>query len=223
MENLDINKIENCLNTEFIGKNIVYFKEIDSTNDYACALLEEHKKRSKTVDVEKLNGTLIISEIQKKGRGRFNRQWTSPPGGMWFTIILISRMDLKDLQAVTLVSAFSAANVLNTDFGIDVKIKWPNDIYYRDKKLGGILVESDKIDDIVFLISGFGLNVNLGAEITFPDEIKAISLNKITGKDLDRESLLCKILEAFENNYMVYTAEKKFSKIFKKIEKYMIY
>jgi len=96
-------------------------------------------------------------------------------------------------------------------------------IYYKNTKVGGILLESEKIDNTIFLISGFGLNVNFSTDATFPDKIKAASLKSIVGKDLDREILLCNILEEFEKSYMVYTTEKNFGNIFKKIEKYMTY
>lgn len=223
MDDLDLNKIRTHLNTGFTGKNIVYFKEIDSTNDYAFELLEEHRKTKKQDCIEKLNGTLIVSETQRKGRGKQNRNWVSPPGGLWFTIILVSSLDLKDLQKITLISAFAVASVLNDDFGIGVKIKWPNDIYYKEKKVGGILVESEKSDNMIFLISGFGLNVNFGGDVSFPDSVKAVSLKQITGADIDRETLLCSILESFEHNYIAYTDEKKFSDIFKKMERFMTY
>ena len=112
---------------------------------------------------------------------------------------------------------------LNHHFGLDAKIKWPNDIYYGGLKVGGILVESEKTDNMIFLISGFGINVNFGPDEAFPDITKAGALNLMTGKDLDREILMCKIIEIFENNFITYTAEKKFSPIFRKIEKYMVY
>ncbi len=223
MENIDLNKVKKCLCTEFIGKNIVYFQEIDSTNDYAFALLQEHTCNYKEAEIKKLHGTLVIAEIQNKGRGRLGRKWVSPPGGLWFTIILISELDLKYLQNITLISAFAVADSLKNHFDIDTKIKWPNDIYYRDLKVGGILVESEKSDDKIFLISGFGINVNLGPDEAFPDRSRAGSLNWLTGKDLDREILLCRILEIFEQSFMTFTAENKFSPIFRKMAKYIIY
>jgi BirA family biotin operon repressor/biotin-[acetyl-CoA-carboxylase] ligase len=234
---MDIDKISNILNTGFIGRNIIYLKRIDSTNDFAIDLIKERRKAKKLIDLEKISGTLIISELQDKGRGRLGRKWFSPAGGLWFTLILICGLELKDLQKITLVSALAVSEVLNTRYDIKIKIKWPNDIYYESYKLGGILVESEKIDKKIALVLGFGLNVNFKTDkLIFKDEKNILkddrkeknktnikSLKEITGRNLDREKLICRILESFEKYYLTYISKKEFGNIFKKIEKYLVY
>jgi BirA family biotin operon repressor/biotin-[acetyl-CoA-carboxylase] ligase len=224
---MDINKISNILSTGFIGRNIVYLKRINSTNDFATDLIKERRKAKKLIDLEKISGTLIISEVQDKGKGRLGRKWFSPAGGLWFTLILICGLELKDLQEITLVSALAVSEVLNTRYDINIKIKRPNDIYYESYKLGGILVESEKIDKKIALVLGFGLNVNFKTDkLIFEDEKNKFnikSLKEITGINLDREKLICRILESFEKYYLTYISKKEFSNIFKKIEKYLVY
>lgn len=221
MGKINIKKIKQQLATRFIGRNIIYFKKIDSTNNYALNIIEEYKKNKSKKDFKKINGSLIISETQTKGRGRLDRNWFSPEGGLWFTILLVSNLDLKDLKNITLISALSVAEALETYPKIRIKIKWPNDLYYKELKIGGILVETESIKNKNFLVCGFGLNVNFTKKVSIPDSIMATSLKDILGKEMNREKILCIILRKLEDYYDIYTLNNNFKIIIKKIEKYM--
>jgi BirA family biotin operon repressor/biotin-[acetyl-CoA-carboxylase] ligase len=160
--------------------------------------------------------------MQEKGRGRFNRQWVSPAGGLWFTIILITNIREKDLPKITLLSSISITEVLKKDYITDLKIKWPNDIYYNNFKLCGILCETEKNDSLIFLNIGAGINVNNSIDEGYFNDIKAISIKSILGKDILREVLLAKILKIFEKNYNYYLKSGDFQKILNKIKNCLI-
>lgn len=218
MINFNVDEYKKTLSTDYIGKNIIYLKKVDSTNNFAAELISSKEKRHKD-----LNGTVILAETQKKGRGRFERVWLSPQGGLWFTIILKTKLEEKNLPEVTLIAAYSIASVLNTEYNLKATIKWPNDIYYERSKLGGILTEVEKIKGDIFLIIGIGINANLDTEDLIPFNKVISSIKTILGKDIERESLLAKILLDFERNYDYYSRTKDFKTIFKKIEKILIY
>ena len=218
MINFNVDEYRKTLSTDYIGKNIIYLKKVDSTNNFASELVSSKEKRYKD-----FNGTVVLAETQKKGRGRFERVWLSPQGGLWFTIILKTTLEEKNLPEVTLIAAYSIASVLITEYNLKATIKWPNDIYYERSKLGGILTEVEKIKDDIFLIIGIGINVNLDTEDLIPFNEETSSIKTLLGKDIERELLLAKILLDFERNYDYYSRTKDFKTIFKKIEKILIY
>jgi BirA family biotin operon repressor/biotin-[acetyl-CoA-carboxylase] ligase len=213
MINFNLDRYNKYLETDHIGKNIIYLKKVDSTNNFASQLIKNKKEK-----YESLDGTVILAETQEKGRGRFERIWLSPSGGLWFTIILRTELKEKELPEVTLIAAYSVASVIDGQYGINAIIKWPNDIYYRKSKLGGILTEVEKVDGNVFLIIGIGINANLDVVDIAPLIKESTSIKIISGKDIEREQLLSKILFDFERNYEYYSRTKDFKTIFKKIE-----
>lgn len=218
MINFNLDRYNKYLETDHIGKNIIYLKKVDSTNNFASRLI-----KSKEEEYGSADGTIILAETQEKGRGRLERNWLSPSGGLWFTLILRTAFKEKELPGVTLIAAYSVASVLDTEYGIDAIIKWPNDIYYRKWKLGGILAEVEKVNGSVFLIIGIGVNANLTAADIASVVKESTSIKIIIGKDIEREYLLPKILLDFEKNYTYYSKTKDFKTIFKKIERILIY
>ena len=95
------------------------------------------------------------------GRGRFNRDWLSPCGGLWFTIILATKIKGKDLSKINLLAAILVAEILITKYRLKVTVKWPNDIYCNGCKLAGILsIKLKKINSLLYLNVGIGINVN---------------------------------------------------------------
>ncbi len=218
MINFNLDRYNKYLETDHIGKNIIYLKKVDSTNNFASQLIKNKKEK-----YESLDGSVILAETQEKGRGRLERIWLSPSGGLWFTIILRTELKEKELPEVTLIAAYSVASVIDGQYGINAIIKWPNDIYYRQSKLGGILTEVEKVDGSVFLIIGIGINANLDVVDIAPLIKESTSIKIISGKDIEREQLLSKILLDFEKNYGYYSQTKDFKTIFKKIEKILTY
>lgn len=180
------------LNTNFIGKNIIHFDTIGSTNDYG-----------KEIAGKEIEGTVIISEEQTKGKGRLGRNWHSKAGeGIWMSIILKPDMTPYKAPFITLIAGASIVKALN-ELGIEASIKWPNDIIVNGRKICGILTElSAEIERINHIVLGMGINVKT---MDFSPEISdiATSLSK-EGYDLSRVEIVKCILEQFEKLYMDY-------------------
>jgi BirA family biotin operon repressor/biotin-[acetyl-CoA-carboxylase] ligase len=190
---LTFEEIKNFLTTKYIGKKIIHYESINSTNSKAKELAEKNEE----------HGTVIISEEQTLGRGRLGRNWVSPKyKGIWMSIILRPNIITQSASLITLVGAAATQRAIKK-MEIETSIKWPNDIVINSKKVCGILTEmSGEIDHINYLVMGIGINVNLEEE-DIPMDIKniATSLKLETGKHIDRKLLLANILNEFEDLY----------------------
>jgi BirA family biotin operon repressor/biotin-[acetyl-CoA-carboxylase] ligase len=220
MDVIDIKEIQKKLTAEIIGKKIILLKDVDSTNTYALSIIKDISKIPQLPDY---NGAVVISEIQTGGRGRLDRKWFSPAGGIWMTIILLPELKMQDLSKMTLLSASSIAETLIKNYKISLNIKWPNDIYFNGKKLCGILAESEKVDNFTYLLIGIGINVNNDFFDIKNENLNAVSLKEITTGRINRNLLIAEILNEFEDQYIFYSKTLDFKGIFKKIENIMIY
>ncbi|MCE8424035.1 MAG: biotin--[acetyl-CoA-carboxylase] ligase [Candidatus Methanoperedens sp.] len=185
-------EIKAGLKTEFIGKNIQYFKETESTNIIASEI-------AKTVE----EGTIVIAESQTGGRGRLGRKWISPEGGIWFSVILKPKMQPLFASRITLLAGVSVAKTIRT-YGIPAKIKWPNDVLINGKKVCGILTEiGAEMDAIDYLVVGIGIDANVDTGY-FPDEIRdtSTSLKKELGTEINRVEFVQKLLMELETVYL---------------------
>ena len=140
------------LETKFLGKRIYYFDVLDSTQNFAIELA------SKKIE----DGTLVISEKQTHGRGRLDRNWVSPSGGIWLSLILHPKFEISVSTLFPLITSLALAIAIEKTLKIKPKLKWPNDLTINDKKVAGILVdasiESGMID---YLILGVGINFKI--------------------------------------------------------------
>ena len=192
---LTYDNISYKLNTNIIGRKILHFETIDSTNDYA-----------KKIALEELDGTVIISEEQTKGRGRIGRQWYSKSGeGVWMSIILKPGMIPQKGPFITLIAGASIVKALNK-LGVKTFIKWPNDIIINNKKVAGILTElSAEVDKINYIVLGIGINTKT---MKFSQEISEIATSLYReGYKVSRVDIVRTILEEFENLYLQYVNE----------------
>lgn len=188
-------ELKENLNTAVFGKKIYYQTEVDSTNQWARSMASQGE----------VEGAVFIAETQTSGKGRLGRSWVSTPGmGLWVSLILRPRISPAELAVITVITAVAAAQAIKTISGIQVQIKWPNDLVYQDRKLGGILAElNGEMDRVHYLILGIGINVNHETG-DFPDELakKATSLRMILGGDeIPRKELLGEFLRMFEESY----------------------
>ena len=153
-------EIESQIETKWAGRTTVYFDEVDSTNTRAKFLAEEGA----------VHGTLVAAEQQNAGKGRRGHTWESPRGnGIWMTLILKPDILPQSASMVTLIAALAIARSIKKSYGLDAKIKWPNDIVINGKKVCGILTEmSSDIETINYIIIGMGINANI---TLFPEEI----------------------------------------------------
>jgi len=191
----------NIFSALFVGQNLVTIKELDSTNNFLKNLLSNSKPLPE--------GTVIMAESQYAGRGQQQNKWHSEPGkNLTFSILLtpsfLPVINQFDLTRVVSLGVFDA---LEPYLGDKLKIKWPNDIYYEDHKLGGILIEThiqgDRIKDAVI---GIGLNIN--QESFLPGAANAISLKQILHKDYDLRTILSEICGHVEAYYLNLKAGK---------------
>ncbi|HEY5501417.1 MAG TPA: biotin--[acetyl-CoA-carboxylase] ligase, partial [Candidatus Humimicrobiaceae bacterium] len=201
-----------------MGKKLFCFKIINSTNDHASQLEDRVLKLKKDDNfLKKLNGTVIISEIQSSGRGRNYKKWFSPSGGLWFTLILFLKIKAVDVEKINIIMAVSIYETIRSMFGLKMKIKWPNDIYFEDKKICGILSELNSSSICSFLNIGVGFNTNIDFNKTSPEDTPdtaAISLKEIIKDDINKEKLLACILDYFEVNYENYIKTGDLKNIF---------
>lgn len=174
------------------NKKIIYYKQLDSTNTEVARLAAEGAA----------HGTVVVADAQTSGKGRRGRGWESPAGENIYMSIL-SRPDCVPDRApmLTLVMAYSVAQVLK-EFGFsDVQIKWPNDLVLSGKKICGILTEMQlKDSEIDYVVVGVGINVNTSK---FPEELKdtATSLYLESGRFFDRKNMVESVASYFEQAY----------------------
>jgi BirA family biotin operon repressor/biotin-[acetyl-CoA-carboxylase] ligase len=219
MISFDDNKFKDQLDTNLFGQNFIHLAETGSTNDYGASLIEKTGS-SKPGDID---GTLILADTQSSGRGRFNRDWASPSGGLWFTLIFKTGLPLEKVPAITLLAAYSAADTLIADYGIDATIKWPNDLYQDGFKFGGILSEEKLAGDSRFIILGMGLNIDVDKDYLESLGNKAANIQDLTKENVLTETLLANIMKRFEDLYTYYEKTGDLDSIFKEIEKMLRY
>ena len=183
------------LHTNIVGKKCKFYNEIASTQLEAKRLAED--------GIE--NGTIIITDCQTSGIGTHNRKWYSEKGkNISFTLILYPNCKVKELENLTVDIAKCIINSIYDLYGYNLEIKIPNDIMYKEKKIGGILTQIvSNGENIKYLLIGIGLNVN-GEK--FPEDLKdiATSLKLEFRQEFSRQ----KIVELFCINFERYCEEK---------------
>ena len=183
------------LNTRMIGRNLYHFYDVDSTNSFASRLIAHGRNVAE--------GTTIIAETQTAGRGRLGRSWISQrEAGIYFSVVLFPKAPPSLAPLFTLATAVAMHNVVERYSGLDIDIKWPNDLLVGQKKFCGILSEIQaEVDLVKMMIIGVGLNAN---HEHMPDEIagRATSLRIASGHIQSRIEILLEFLEEFENIYM---------------------
>ncbi|ADU26919.1 biotin--[acetyl-CoA-carboxylase] ligase [Ethanoligenens harbinense] len=188
-------ELNDLLQTRVLGRRIIHFQSIDSTNRKAKELAEQGEPE----------GTIVVAETQTGGRGCAGRTWDSKPmEGIWMSVILRPTLDLPSVPCITQIACAAVGQALETMVKA-VQIKWPNDILVNDKKISGVLTESSgEIDRVQYAVVGIGVNVNQNAEDFLPELAeKATSLKRETGKAQSRQKLCCTILEALERAYLL--------------------
>ncbi len=181
-------------NTLFTGKVIHRLDETLSTNMYASLLLQQKNVAE---------GTIVIAENQTAGRGYSGDVWQSEPGKNLLASIIYKPHFIKAKNQFFLNQAVSLGvyDALKIFTEKDLKLKWPNDIYFKEKKLCGMLIENSVSGNwLQHSIIGIGVNVN---QTEFPDAIgNPVSLKAITKKEYFIEGVLEKIAEQVEVRYL---------------------
>jgi len=173
---------------EFPGleQRIHYFPEIGSTMDTARELAKKGAGE----------GTIVIAEAQTHGRGRLSREWLSPEGGIYFTLVLRPRISPAYAPRINLMASVAVAATIRKLFGLKAELKWPNDVLIEGRKVCGILAEMDAEMDVVnFVNVGIGINANT----SIPQFEKTVtSLKDALGREISRKEFLSVLLMEIE-------------------------
>jgi BirA family biotin operon repressor/biotin-[acetyl-CoA-carboxylase] ligase len=182
------------------GNRLRILEKTDSTQNEAAAWAQEGVPE----------GAVILAEEQTSGRGRQGRVWHSPAGkGVWMSIVLRPRIPLSYTPHLTLLAAVALFRAISKLTMVPLSMKWPNDIFVNGKKVAGILLESaTEGERLLYVIAGIGVSVNLDNS-DFPEEMqeKATSLKIVTGRKVDRASLVAACLQELELMYRLYEAQ----------------
>jgi len=185
------------LKTKIIGKVMLSFKSIKSTNDLASQMAASYADE----------GVVITSEKQTLGRGRLGRSWHSPEKvGAYISIILTPKISPDKAPGLSIMTALAAAETFEKYCPDKVRIKWPNDILIGNRKVAGVLTELyTKYNKIDYVVVGIGINVNQRPQ-DFPQSLKKIatSLRQVSGKKINRAELVALFLKTFEKEYKSY-------------------
>ncbi len=169
------------------GWSVISMGTVGSTNTVAMDL----------GDMDAPHGTVVVADRQTKGKGRLGREWVSPAGNIYMSILLRPAVALPDASLLTMTAAVACARALREATGIQVEIKWPNDLMASGKKLGGILTEmKSRGARILFAVVGIGINLNPGAADLSPELIAtSTSLRHEAGREIRRSGLISRILK----------------------------
>jgi BirA family biotin operon repressor/biotin-[acetyl-CoA-carboxylase] ligase len=180
--------------SDTIFNKVILKDQVGSTNDLAMELLGSDEQ----------SGVVVIADAQTSGRGRLGRTWYSPRGkNIYMSLALRPGMKVQDGPILTVLAAVAVCRGLESSAGIDVAIKWPNDLVLHKKKLGGILIENRvEKEHIAEAVIGIGININIDKK-EFPVDIQdiATSLYIETGSNYKREEIAVSIIKAFDLFY----------------------
>jgi len=186
----------NTFSTLFVGQNLIKLSAVDSTNNFLKSLLSNSTPITE--------GTVIMADHQFAGRGQHQNIWHAEPGKNLTVSILLKPTSIliKDQFVLNIIVSIAICKVLSTLVGKEIKVKWPNDIYFGNKKLGGILIENTIAGNTIkTAVVGIGINVN---QQHFGEELsqKATSIYQILRKEIDLKHLLELICKQIEENYL---------------------
>jgi len=189
------------LGTKVIGREVYSYNVVDSTNSIASSLAEDNLTE----------GAAVFAEGQKKGRGRLRRSWCSPKSkGIYVSFILRPKVTLNKASFITLLAAVAASEAIREISGLRALIRWPNDILVNNKKVCGILTESQIKNKLIkYIILGIGINVNSKVS-QLP--VGATSLKNEAKRSFSRIELAQRLMRHLDREYH-YFKQKGTSKI----------
>ncbi|WP_207205259.1 biotin--[acetyl-CoA-carboxylase] ligase [Methanolobus psychrotolerans] len=197
-DRVDPDELKKIMRTSLIGNDIRYYSELDSTNNTAREIAPKSPE-----------GTVVIAETQNKGRGRMGSEWQSIPGGIWLSLILKPSIPLDNVSKITLVAGIAVTTALR-NIGVDARIKWPNDVLVKGKKICGILTEvSAEVDKVDYIILGIGINANVKIA-DLKDEIRknSTSIANEMGNPIDRTAFVASLLYELEQQYIKFKTQQ---------------
>jgi BirA family biotin operon repressor/biotin-[acetyl-CoA-carboxylase] ligase len=191
---LNVDKLQEGLQTKLLGRKVFFSHEVGSTNNWAkeLALLGAEE------------GTVAIAESQTAGRGRLDRVWVSPKGGLYFSVIFTPELTPTQATKLVFVAGLAVVEALHELYGLRVETKWPNDLLVNGRKICGILAEMSTTGDSVnFVVVGVGINANFDGKSVLPKELweDTTSLESELGKKVQLDTLFRAVVERLECIY----------------------
>ena len=174
-----------------LAHRILWYPQVGSTNDVAGALAEQGADE----------GVVVVADQQTAGRGRLGRTWASPPGaGLYVSVVLRPPSHVAPL--LTIAAGVAVADGIASATGLDVQLKWPNDVHVSGRKLAGILAEGAPR----YVVLGIGINVMPAA---YPPDVatRATSIESELGRPIDRGMVLAEVLAALASRYRELSTE----------------
>ncbi|MCU7551075.1 biotin--[acetyl-CoA-carboxylase] ligase [Chitinophagaceae bacterium LB-8] len=176
-----------------IGFPFIELHTVDSTNNYAMGLVHAGMAQ---------HGTCVFAHEQTKGKGQRSKRWVSIHGQNILLSIIIEPFNLRPEQLfrLSMMTAIGVQRFYSHYVGEDTYIKWPNDIYWRDRKAGGILIENNlQGREWKYAVIGIGLNINQTSFEGMP--VKAVSLRQITGRRYDTVEMAKSLINTLQTTF----------------------
>lgn len=211
-------ELKSRMKTKWLAREIYYYDEIDSTNTRAKQHAEEGCPQ----------GALVVSNMQKAGKGSRGRGWQSPSGAaVYMSLVLRPKFLPNKASMVTLIMALAVVKAIKETTELSCQIKWPNDVIINKRKVCGILTEmSGEQDYIQYIVIGVGINVK---EQTFPDDIrqKATSLEEevreINRKEVPKRAYLIeRTMYYFEEYYELFEEKESLAFLKEEYNQYLV-
>jgi BirA family biotin operon repressor/biotin-[acetyl-CoA-carboxylase] ligase len=195
-------KLAALLPSKKLGETLFVFDELASTNTFALERARKHAP----------GATVILADKQTAGRGRLDRSWFSPAkSNIYGSLLFYHDNNIQHPGWIPLMAGVAIARALETQKGIRIHLKWPNDLLIEERKVGGVLCESfsnNNKEKNKCVVIGFGINVNL-SQSEFPQDLqdKATSLQIQCQRPLDREDLITQIITSLEKGWKDLTSK----------------
>jgi BirA family transcriptional regulator, biotin operon repressor / biotin---[acetyl-CoA-carboxylase] ligase len=176
--------------------NIIHLDKVDSTNKYALRNFEDLA-----------DSTLIVAGEQSGGRGRHSRQWISPPNTNIYASMIIKNVGQNPALASMIASLAALSTLRKSAPDVKFWLKWPNDIFCRERKIAGILCEtaSTSKQQIAGIIAGIGININMPASIIDKIDQPATSLMREAAKEFNLKKIAKRLAKSLNKYYNIYS------------------
>lgn len=185
---LDAHLIERGLGVARVGRSVICFDEVDSTNDVG----------RDSAGQEGADGLVVTAEFQRRGRGRQGRQWLSEAGkNAMLSAVLLDSAGALPHEGLTIAAGLAVAEGIEDGCGLECHLKWPNDVLLEGAKVAGVLVERETADPEPCMVVGIGVNVNAAPAADKVDH-PATSLAESLGHDVERIDLVRALLRRLD-------------------------
>jgi len=201
---VDPRAILNGIDLVLLEPNIVCVNQTKSTNLLARILVERGLGE----------GLVAVADLQTQGRGRYDRAWHSPLGGLYFSIVLKPRIADENAPLLGFLTACAIALEIREVIGLEVSLKWPNDILVGERKLGGILSETVSTNGSLLVVVGVGINQNVKRE-DLPAELQDSTTTILSeiGRETSRETLISAIISGIDSRLGRVESDSSFGSI----------